>query len=280
MDWKIARRLAFIVAFGTSAFAGVSQAQLVLYDDFSNPRIDPAKWQGHEGPGRGKGGNAEAFRRIQNGQLQIILLSYGGTDTDAGRRNGRFGLEATNPELVTAMQAEVTVMRAVAQDCVANASSSRARAQLIGFFFNDGSSSGAEDRTGDVSANIQSVRDSKTGDRIEANMGRCLDPRCESGDDLAFFLFNSIWVLGQADTLRLEWDAAGEQFIYTVNPGSPVEELVALSYAGLVANAGPPDLDLKRFRINNSGANCTLGRKLAFMQALFDNVELNPEAVP
>ncbi len=54
MDWKIARRLAFIVAFGTSAFAGVSQAQLVLYDDFSNPRIDPAKWRGTKALAEGK----------------------------------------------------------------------------------------------------------------------------------------------------------------------------------------------------------------------------------
>ncbi len=43
MNWTVARRLAFVVAFGTmSAFAGVSQAQLVPYDDFSSPLIDPA----------------------------------------------------------------------------------------------------------------------------------------------------------------------------------------------------------------------------------------------
>ncbi len=280
MGGDIARTLALVVAFGTiSAFAEVSQAQLVPYDDFSNPRIDPAKWQGHESP-RDDNPNAEAFRRIQNGQLQITLLSYGGTDTDAGRRTGRFGLAVRNPDLVTAMQADVTVVRAAAQDCVASASSSRARGQLVGRFFNDGSSSGPGDHTGDVPVGIHKARDSKVGDRIEAFINRCLTPDCQSTEELAGLALNSTWVLGQADTLRLEWDEVGEQFIYTVNPGSPAEESVALSYEGLVANAGPPGFDLKRFRISNTGANCTSGRKLVFMQALFDNVQLKPAAVP
>lgn len=50
-------------------------------------------------------------------------------------------------------------------------SSSRTRAQPLGFFFNDGSNLRLSDGTGDVLAGLQLQRDSTSGDRIMAFFG-------------------------------------------------------------------------------------------------------------
>ena len=42
----------------------------------------------------------------------------------------------------------------------------------------------------------------------------------------------------------------------------------------------PPVVDFKQIRAQQTGANCTAGRTKVGMDALFDNVKLNPGAVP
>lgn len=104
-------------------------------------------------------------------------------------------MQLADPSAVTAIQADVTVEDAVAEDCPFNPASTRARLQMFPPFFNNGASSGPGDASGDVRAGLQTVRDSQLGDVIEAFIYLCENPACD-GSVLAGATFNTTWVPG------------------------------------------------------------------------------------
>jgi hypothetical protein len=53
---------------------------------------------------------------------------------------------------------------------------------------------------------------------------------------------------------------------------------VALPHS--VPDQEPPGSDRKEFRAESNVTNRTSGQKKAFLQAVYDNVMLNPEAIP
>jgi hypothetical protein len=250
---------------------------LVLYDHFDAKRIDPEKWSGAEGFAAPRNPNAEAVRVILGGALGVQLTTYGNMSANSDAQQGRFGLALANPVPVTAMAATVTVLSAEAEDCADNPSVSRARAQLLGFFFNDGSSTGSNDRTGDILAGMNKDRD-RDGRSLVAFISRCVDAGCTSSPTLVSHVFETMWSPRHPDSLHLQWDRDGHQFRYTVNPGTPGEETVALAYAA--SDVLPPVLAFKALRVSHSVANCMEARKQASMAATFDDVLLNASAVP
>ena len=269
---------AVVVAAGAIVvLGGVGHAQLKLYDDFNAPGIDPDKWIGTESFAAPLNPNTEAARLIRGGALRVKLTTYGNTDSNRGYPIGRFGLALPNPGAVTAMAAKVTVRQADTEDCANNLAPSRARAHLIGIFFNDGSSTGPEDRTGDIGAAIQKHRD-RDGNHIVAYIFPCPDAACHVAPNLATYVFNTTWTPGRPDTLSIQWDAAGNQFLFGVNAGTPQEETVALPYAQ--SDSLPAAFGFKEMRVHNTPAHCTAGRRKVSIDATFDDVRLNPEAVP
>jgi hypothetical protein len=264
--------LLLIVPFLLLGFFGVSRA-LTLYDDFNVKPIDPAKWSGSEGSAGPAAPNTETARKIAKQQLSISLTTWGRTDSNTGNggsESTRLGV--TNPVPVTTIQADVTVKSTKVVGCAANTTSTRARAQVLGGFFNDGTSPGPGDRTGDILAGIQSVRDSLLGDRIEAFITRCTNANCTTFTNPASVTFIASWVQGVADTMSVEWDKPNKRFNYTLN-GS---EQHGLTYTFTDTNG--PVVDFKQVAANNSAASCTgpAPRAYATMKALFDNVMLNP----
>jgi len=150
-------------------FASVSEAQLVLYDDFNSKPINPAKWSGFESDFGPAAPNTETARKIANGKLNLVLTSYGRTDSDTGTLgNALVSLEINNPTVVTTIQVDVTVKSAKVRGCAFNTTATRAAARVMGDFFSDGTSPGPGDRTGDIIAGTVSQRDSLAGDQIVA----------------------------------------------------------------------------------------------------------------
>src|SRR5439155_25918213 len=102
--------------------------------------------------------------------------------------------------------------------CAANSMPSRIPpVRIVLFIFNDGSSTGPGDRSGDHFGTIQAVRDSDTADppgrlRVEAFVSRCSDPLCN----------NSTTVV-ENDPAR---DGAGQHAVHAAgglgSPQSPV----------------------------------------------------------
>lgn len=278
----------FVVALITcgvlGAFSRVTHAQLVLYDDFNSGLIDPTKWRGTE-TFSAPNPNREAIRQIRGGKLRLDLTSYGQPDTNTGSQAGRFGLEVLDPDSIRSLQANITVLHAVAEGCAATPTrSATARAVVDGFFFNDGSSSGPGDSTGDILARFDKRRHSQFGDQIVGLIARCTTPAGSCDQIVTSVTFTTSWVLGQADTLRLEWHGGNEQFLFTLNPG-PNQEAHALSYATLGAPQPPPppqgtDTHYKRIRLTNFPINCLGQRSKAAMSTIYDDVFVNADAAP
>lgn len=270
--------VAFFTAFLVLPSAG--GAQLVLYDDFSLKTINPDNWHGGESDSAASGPSTESSRGIKGGKLQLQLTSYGGTSSDTGLppNSGILRLLINDPGPVTAMQAKVTVKSALTEHCEANTTPTRVRAGIRGSFFNDGSSSGAGDQTGDIRAQFEKRRTSTTGggftDSIRAFINRCSDADCDTSTTPASHTFTKVWAKNKPDTLKLEWDPANDRFLFTVNPGTAEEESQALSYT--VSDADSPGSAFRQLEVRNRAANCTAGRRAGSITALFDNVMINP----
>lgn len=267
--------IGIFIALGLGSDAGA--ASLVLYDNFTAPEINPDKWIGVDSFNSGPNPKTEAKRFIERGKLHIVLTTYGDTTSDSGTRSGDLGLGFPNPAAITAMEARVTVKQASFQDCAGNTSTSLAWAQLRGAFFNDGTSPEAGNRIGDIFTSFQKQAN-QNGNNITADIRRCNDLGCNNSTTLTSFIFTTTWTPGQAHVLRLEWDPAGNGFRFTVNPGKPTEETTLLTY--ITPDTLPPVFNFKNMKVRNLPANCTSGRKKVTMDALFDNVKLNPDAVP
>lgn len=276
--------MVLVVGLVLLVVAGPVEAQFVLYDDFNGPGLDPSKWWASDQQPGPLAPSLETARLHGGDSLWIELGSYGDIASNTGIFGpGRQRMRVQGAAAITGIQAEVTVFKNVAEDCAANSTSTRARAVLLGFFFNDGTSPAPGDPTGDIGAAIQKVRDSKLGHRIEAYIFRCPESGCILGTTLSFFTFATSWTEGQVHTLRVQWDPSNNRFLFAVGSctgpqGGPctttVEETAALTYT--LPDAIPAILsNVKGLRADNTVANCMAGRKRAFMQARFDNVMIN-----
>ena len=252
-----------------------SQAQ-VIFDPFNNSLIDPDKWHGFEDSGDTGTSNTETSRSIQNGQLQMSLTSYGTTSSNSGQAGfASTRLRLNNPSGLTVLVVQVTVTQATAQACAANGSPSEARVRLLGAFLNDGSSTGPNDRKGDVLAEMQMILDSKDGQIFDLTVFRCLDSQCAFTSVLGSIQFATHWTIGQKRMIVLAWDKPNKRFLGFVDFQQPNQEMQNVSY-GALPDANPPVFDLKGLTITTVMANCTAGRTKSQMTALFDNFYAQP----
>jgi len=266
--------LFLITPFLLLGLPGTGQA-LTLYDDFSSKPLNPDKWMGRErdfGPGAP---NTETTRKIKQGAAGIDLTTYGFTSSDSGTSGiSSSNLSVIDPAAVTTMQADVTVKNAKVVGCAANPTGSAARARLIGEFFNDGSSTGVGDRTGDIVAAMHSQLDSLAGDSLVAFLARCTNATCTTTSVLTSHVFTAVWAKGVADTFLMQWDQPNHQFHFTLNPGGSQEQ-ATLGYTQSDSTA--PGFGFKALQAANTIASCQSGpRGSATMKALFDNVMVNP----
>ena len=280
-----------VVAVGLVAgLAGAACAQFVIYDDFSGGVIDPARWAGLSTEGSFDAPTAQLLRVVDNGSLDLALTSWGSAASDSGSILSRQGLNITQlgtpggSGSITGLKARVTVVNAKAQDCATNpetAAPSRADTQVIGAFFNDGSSTGPSDRTGDIIAVFVLEKAPGRVNRIGASVNRCPNATCSPGSSVITSIpanpatFATTWTLGQPLVLKLVWNPLVGQFTFTVkNPATQQTEAKSIVYSPNVSDTAPPTLDFKSVRLLNRVENCASGRKRVQMEARFDTVEV------
>ena len=268
-----------IILLGALALGhpGVGEAQLVLYDNFSSGLIDPTKWFGTDGTGGVANPSTEAERLIKFGRLEMRLNQYGLSTSDSGSTTGLVHLRVTNPAPITTIQASVTVLSGEADACPTNTSGAAftARAEVTGNFFNDGSSTGAGDLTGDIFARVGLAVDATAGDVIQAAVTRCSNPACSSSSFVGSLqTFTGGWTINKPQTLTLSWDVANKQFVFSAQPSRGSVESHSIPYT--LSDSSPSGGPTKALRIFNSAANCNGSQLHAFMDAMFDNVMVNP----
>ncbi len=264
---------AFVALLGVLALGSptASDAQWAPYDNFNALSINPEKWEESFASGGPSNPTTEVVNRLQGGKLRLGVTQYGLTNTSVGTSGGEARLGAVaDPGSIIGMQAQVTVHQAEVDACAGNTSTTiRARAQIVGGFFNDGSTTSGSDRTGDIIAGIQKMRDTIQGDVIRAFVVRCPNPSCSFTVSVAGQNFVPTWGLEELHTISVLWDKPNNRFIYSVAGASAPEEII-LPYAQ--DDSTLPVNNFKQLSISNSAANCDDTPKRSSMEAFFDTV--------
>lgn len=313
---------AVLIVFATTFWAVPARAQTVgVYDAFSTSELDPVRWRGYEYTIEGtssrdrtlNGGirdeprySGEAFfgpdavgesrRRVANGQAQIALTSSnrGGFQSGYSEGRARAGLRMSHPGLadhspvVTTLRSSV-IVAAVSAEPPEEAGcfwQNSARAQLFGHFFNDGSSMGPGDLTGDVFASVsleRRVEETSAGlvarNVVEARVGRCNTPGCRITWNTV--LFTRSWTIGAAHVLTINWRPGSDAFTFTVSGGGVGAESRTMSYT--TVDSAPPVGYAYDLRVESQPGFClndsdqTVWQTVA-IDARFDNVQIDSVA--
>ena len=281
----------FTILVGLTIAPATAGAQaLGLYDDFSSSTLlNPGRWRGTETFINNTLGvrDTEIARRITPGaagtrRFQASLRTFGalGLNTGlSGSARNRIHIDHPNltdqDPLITVIQARVTPIAAVAENCAANTSETRARASVLGFFFNDGTSNAVEtDLNGDILAGVNLERNSKLGDRIVAFITRCDQSQCGDPQTLKAVAFAHTWAVNRPELVTVRWRKATKDFQFVVGTETRV-----LTYGDIL----PFDRELPKnfffpIGIQNTVANCASERLEAFFDAHFDDVRINATA--
>ena len=277
-----------VAASALAALPGPGHAQFLLYDNFASGVIDPELWSGVSVEGNFDAPTAEFVRVVDTGALRLALTSWGNDLSNSGSTTSRQGLQFRHlgttggSQSIIGIKIKLTVLDAVVEDCAANpatGSSIRARAQVIGWFFNDGSSTGASDDTGNIIAGLQLSKEADGTNLIQPFLQKCTNASCGTVDFLpavAQPAFAMTWSPNTPLILKLRWDRVNGKFKFLVrDQGTQAAENVVIDYLGIVNDAGAPvNGDFKNLRVQNSVKNCSGARKQVFMDALFDNVNV------
>lgn len=275
---NLTRALCIVAAMAALGLVwpGTASAQFILYSDFGGSAIDPSKFFVNDTIGGSSTPTTETLHILQRGRLRQLITQYGGVGSSSGRAMGAGRLSIDDPTGITAMQARVIVTRAEAQACATNAETSFGSAEVNGRFFNDGTSTGAGDQTGEISAVTRKVFDAVAGAVIEAGIFRCVDASCSATSSVVpVQTFNTGWAFNKAHTMTLLWDPANDRFLHSVKPVFGPEETVILSYAGILpSDTDPPVLTVgtDNLVVRALTANCAGDRKRVVMEALFDDL--------
>jgi hypothetical protein len=266
-----------LVALGLVAgLVGSGHAQFVVYDDFQANVIDPDTWRGFAREGTFGGPSAELLRSIEGGRLRLALTSYGDTAGDTGTAIAQHGLHikqlgvSGGSGFITGLKTTVTVLGVQAQDCPVNSDNSGPRVQLNGTFFNDGSSTGPNDRTGDIQVYLILLKNPATGrNTINVGIQRCTTPTCSPFENIGGAQLATTWAENAPVAVRLVWQQAEQRFRFVANG-----EQKDLAYPAGIAPVAPPVFDFKQVQVLNFAENCQAARTTAKIDAVFDQIEV------
>jgi hypothetical protein len=281
----------------TMTLAVGSQAQdFSLYDAFTAPTLNPDLWSGREdNTNTAVVSNTETQRAVvkpnplaANRFLQLVLRTgHAGTNSDSGIAGegrqrllvGRDDILSGEPSVV-GVSTRVVVTSMLAPGCPTSAdpallaNQARSRASLLGFFFNDGTSTGPTDVTGDFIAGLNIEQRSTDGKVIVGFINRCTNATCSTSATHAAVVFTRKWALNVPVPLTIVWDRANTQFIFTAGA-----EVQPLPYS--LSDALPPVLLLYDLRVSNVVPNCTSAlRSAAAARFDFFRIATEPNVFP
>ena len=262
-----------------------AQGTLTLYDNFEAKSLDPTKWFGAESFGTGAI-ILESMRQIKTEPtfgykgLDILNRVYGDTTSDNGTSEGLTRLLFLDGTNVTTIQAKVQVERFRVTVCAGNPSPSEARARIGGLYFNTGPRTPGS-ATNDVFACIMVRRLSNSlaaPDVLDvvAYAFHCSNQSCSNGTFMGTGTLGTV-VLGQRVKLRITWDQANHQFIF--QKGKKPEVILPYNPTTFpdTLPPGASNGGNKRLDVDQTVASCTSQpRPVAFMEAFFDDVYVNP----
>lgn len=303
---SLARVLAAVAAGMWLMSAVALPAQTTgIYDDFAPELIDPLKWRGaHEMAMKDFDKPPDTGEWLDSRQTPVNLINTESrreiVDVDDGpgidrrlrlqlqTRSGSAGSRSRLGEVrnllrindaalrdgvpvINILRASVTVRSALPEQCgFADAGFNSAVATLRGSFFNNGTSTGPGDLTGDVIAGINIRQASRRGRTIWAFISRCDTPACVFTSEFASTKLGT-WTPNVATVATIRWDPANNRFLFRAS-GFPGQ---SLAYSQDDTHA--PRVLVKELGVITGVWEC--GVNVA-IDALFDNVEINAAALP
>jgi hypothetical protein len=212
----------------------------------------------------------------------MSLRREGETDRNISSRTSSTFLNIANPAGIVQIEALMGVLDVLVERCQANGTPSAASLLIAMTAFNDGSSTGPGDRTGDYNAVVQVIRRSNSADaagilRVEGRVTKCQDAACLLENQQQIGALKDLGVtipVGVAFTMRLTWDATSKRFQAGVNNAS-----VNLPYSP--ANDALPAVQRSAgIEIRSTTANCVAGATEADLEAGVGPVSTNTPGSP
>lgn len=250
-----------------------------LYDNFTAPLLNPAKWFGGESDDARA--NLENIRYIVGNptlgnRLRLYSRGYGASGLNLGTRFGNNVLNFRNPNSINAIKASVWANSTTVTGCPGNPDVAHVRSRLGGAFFNASANPIPGDSTYDVIAQIRVQRVSNSIDapnvvRVRYLVSLCQDINCLTGPTLGVGEIGPPVNPGQKVTLSVEWDKANKRFIFRRDALAP-----AIFKYTLPDNSTPGN-NFKNLQLGYFVANCASATPpIAAMDAYFDDVYTNP----
>jgi hypothetical protein len=211
--------------------------------------------------------------------LEMRIRAQGATNSDTGTTgNVRNRLALRNAAAIDQIQAAFTVAELTTRGCAANPGLTRADVGVLFFAFNDSSSTGPGDRTGDHAIIVLARHLDTTPNPgaliVQAFLQRCNDPACNTLTVIAANTEVGVVSVPGPIRLRAIFDPPNNQF----RVGHDTAPDVVLPYAGDL-NARPPVLPFADVRQQIMAANCTAGPTEADMTVLVGDVLTNTGAI-
>lgn len=282
--------LVFPIILGLCIFVVFpAQAQLVVYDDFSGPFVDIARWYHRHS---GTSDNVWPFEggfRIQKGKLNYFSRAYGTKLATQETQDYRRRLFLKDVSGVTAIETSIQMAKNgnVITGCSENTKPSETRVNFGGSFFNNGS--GLEpnngDYTGDVYATIALYKFSDSTDipagymGVRARVRLCTNEDCSMSSQLYETFFKDdrdkplLLKVGKKEKFRITYDRAANAFTFQVGKN-------VATYTSTVENVQPSGAlnGGMRLAVDHSLANCpTSNRAIGWADAFFDYISIRQE---
>ncbi len=239
------------------------------WDNFDGAtQIAPTRWIG-----------MERTRKVEAGAMRVTQRDLGGQSANSGVLNSSWDSALSNPTAITQMRAVITVDDFDVSACGANPAPSTVEARLAGLFFNAGPGVPTS-LVNDVGAKVRIVRASNSADgagvlRAEGQIFQCTVSDCNTNDVVLGTADLGTVALGEAVTLRMEWDPGANRFNF-FRGSNPV---VRVPYA--VGDAQASYYPWRAIGTKTSMANCFSGdRTEGHVAAKFDKVSVNASAAP
>ena len=254
----------FSIIFVLSIFIACSaQAQLTVYDDFSSSFIDTARWKYFVPQWGDDVWPFEGGLRILKGKLSFFSRAYGGDLSNTDTQNMRRQLYLRDVGGISSIEASIQIAKKGHEitGCAANPVPSETRISMGGAFFNDGSSPGPGDFTGDIITSIGFYKFSDSAIPpgymgVRARVQRCTDPTCSLStiDTIYETFFDNLLVkFGKKTMLRITLDKSTDKFTFQV--GKKVSK--TYPYTGvIVSDSAAPVMINTRLEVAHWLANC------------------------
>jgi hypothetical protein len=250
---------------------GTARAQNTVYDDFTSNDLNADLWTSQQS---GSGG-LDSIRQVLFGKLVMSHRVVGNTSTSTGQQVSRNDLRFRNGSGINTIIFHLKVKDFSVVGCAAAGSNtSRSLAGFFSALFNDGSSTGLEDQTGDIGAFVFLHRSSDSTDpsnllRVEAGLVRCAGAGCTPAEDIGLLDLGTVRKRENVQ-LGLSWVAAEQRVLFQKND----EPIQFVTYH-------QPVVTTRGFRVlevRGEAANCNSGseRPSAKITAVFDTIVVNP----